>query len=265
MTASKFLLRGLLAGLVAGLAAFAVAYVVGEPHINDAIAIEQAGAAAHQAPDDHTHDQPAAHTHDPETGTEISRATQSTWGLLTGTLAIGVAMGGITALAAALALGRIGTLKPTQTTALVAALGFVSIGLVPFLKYPATPPAVGNPETIGDRTALYFTFLAISVLAIIAETIFAALLLRRGGTVFQAVVFPTLGFLAVVGVAATLLPTVNEVGDFPADVLWFFRRASILTTAALWGTLGIVLTGLIGRLHARESAAQARRDLAASL
>ena len=113
-------------------------------------------------------------------------------------------MGGVTALAAAFALGRIGTLKPTQTTALVALLGFISIGLVPFLKYPATPPAVGNPETIGDRTTLYFTFLAISVLAIIAETTFAALLLRRGGSTFQAVVFPALGFLAVVGVAAGL-------------------------------------------------------------
>ena len=265
MTPSKFLIRGLLAGLIAGLAAFAVAYVVGEPQVNAAIALEEAAAPAHQSPDDHTHAEPADHPHDPESGTEISRATQSTWGLLTGTLAIGVAMGGVAALAAAFALGRIGTLKPTQTTALVALLGFVSIGLVPFLKYPATPPAVGNPETIGDRTTLYFTFLAISVLAVIAETTFAALLLRRGGSVFQATVFPAFGFLAVVGVAAGLLPTVNEVRDFPADTLWFFRRASILTTAALWATLGIVLTGLIGKLYAKESEAQARRDLAASL
>jgi len=265
MTPSKFLIRGLLAGLVAGLAAFAVAYVVGEPQVNAAIALEEAGAVEHSAPGGHTHDGPVTPTHDPGTGTEVSRANQSTWGLLTGTLAIGVAMGGIAALAAAFALGRIGTLKPTQTTALVAFLGFIAIGLVPFLKYPATPPAVGNPETIGDRTTLYFTFLAISVLAVIAETIFAALLLRRGGSVFQAVVFPALGFLAVVGVAAGLLPTVNEVGDFPADTLWFFRRASILTTAALWATLGVVLTGLVGKLYATRLAAQSRRDLAASL
>jgi hypothetical protein len=265
MTPSKFLIRGLLAGLVAGLAAFAVAYAVGEPQINTAIALEAAGTAEHSAPDGHTHEAPVAHTHDEETGAEVSRANQSTWGLLTGTLAIGVAMGGITALTAAFALGRIGTLKPTQTTALVAFLGFVAVGLVPFLKYPATPPAVGDPETIGQRTSLYFGFLAICVLAVIAETIFAALLLRRGGTAYQATVFPALGFTAIVTIAALALPTVNEVGDFPADTLWFFRRASILTTAALWATLGIVLTGLIGRLYARESAAQVRRDLAASL
>jgi len=251
MTPSNFLIRGLLAGLLAGLAAFAVAYVVGEPHINTAIGLEEAGT-------------PAGHAHHEEAPV-VSRATQSTWGLLTGTLAIGVAAGGITALAAAFALGRIGQLKPTQTTALVAFLGFVALGLAPFLKYPANPPAVGNPATIGERTTLYFAFLAICVAAVIAETVFAALLLRRGGTGFQATVFPALGFLAVVAVAAALLPTVNEVHGFPADTLWFFRRASILTTAALWATLGVILTGLVGRLHTRESAAQARRDLAANL
>jgi len=265
MTPSKFLVRGLLAGLLAGLAAFAVAYVIGEPQINAAIALEKAGAAAHEAPDSHTHDEPVNHTHDAESGAEVSRANQSTWGLLTGTMAIGVAMGGITALAAAFALGRIGTLKPTQTTALVALLGFVALGLVPFLKYPATPPAVGNAETIGQRTTLYFAFIGICVVAVIMETVFAALLLRRGGSPYAATVFPALGFLSVVGIAAYLLPAVNEVGDFPADTLWYFRRASILTTAALWATLGIVLTGLIGKLYAKELAAQARRDLAATL
>jgi predicted cobalt transporter CbtA len=256
MTPSQFLVRGLLAGLIAGLAAFGVAYAVGEPQVAAAIALEEA-QTDHRA--DHGHDDGDA------PAVEVSRANQSTWGLLTGTVAIGVAMGGIIALAAAFALGRIGTLKPPQTTALVALLGFVAVGLVPFLKYPATPPAVGNPETIGDRTTLYFTYLAIAVIAVIAETVFAALLLRSGSSVFQAVVFPALGFLAVVGIAAHLLPAVNELGDFPADTLWYFRRASILTTAALWATLGVVLTGLIGKLYAKELAAQARRDLAANL
>jgi hypothetical protein len=254
MNAGQFLVRGLLAGLIAGLAAFGVAYAVGEPQVAAAIAVEEAHA-------DHS----AEHDEGTEPTVKISRANQSTWGLLTGTVAIGVALGGVTALAAAFAVGRIGTLKPTQTTALVALLGFIAVGLVPFLKYPATPPAVGNAETIGDRTTLYFGFIAICVAAVIVETVFAALLVRREASPYAATVFPALGFLSIVGVAAYMLPAVNEVGDFPADTLWYFRRASILTTAALWATLGIVLTGLIGRLYARESAAQARRDLAASL
>lgn len=253
MTASQFLVRGLLAGLIAGLAAFAVAYVVGEPQVDAAI-IEEAHA------DHHAHAEPA------EPGmTEISRSTQSTWGLLTGTVAIGVAMGGIASLGAAFALGRIGRLQPGQSTALVAALGFVGVGLVPFLKYPATPPAVGDPSTINERTLLYFAMFGISVLATVAATIVAARMLAASKSAYASTVFPMLGFVAVVGLAGALLPTVNEVGTFPADTLWFFRRASIVITATLWGVLGIVLTGLIGRLHARESAAAARRELAASL
>jgi hypothetical protein len=156
-------------------------------------------------------------------------------------------------------------MSPAQSTAVVAGIGFVAFSLVPFLKYPATPPAVGNAETIGQRTELYFVFLAISVVAAIAETVLAGILLKGGKSAFQATVIPILGFVVITSVAAWLLPTVNEVGTFPADTLWFFRRASILTSAAEWATIGIVLTGLIGRLYARESAEQARRELAASL
>ena len=45
------------------------------------------------------------------------------------------------------------------------------------------------------------------------------------------------------------MPTVNEIGDFPADILWYFRRASLLTMATMWAVIGVGLTGLIGRLY----------------
>ena len=71
-------------------------------------------------------------------------------------LAVGVALGGLVGLASAFAVGRLGRLTPRQSTGLVAAVGFVGFALVPFLKYPANPPAVGSADTIGDRTALYW-------------------------------------------------------------------------------------------------------------
>jgi hypothetical protein len=37
------------------------------------------------------------------------------------------------------------------------------LALVPQIKYRANPPSVGNPDTIGQRTALYFAMLALSV------------------------------------------------------------------------------------------------------
>ena len=254
MSARTFLINGLIAGLFAGFATFLVAHTVGEPPVNAAIAVEESHAA-HEPATGHHHDEP---------GTVVSRENQSTWGLLTGTLAIGTALGGLVALAAAGAVGRIGRLRPTQSTALVALIGFVAVALVPFLKYPASPPAVGNPDTIGERTGLFFGFLAISLLAAIAGTVLASRLLPGLGT-YRTGLAAVAAYLVVVVLAAQLMPTVNELGDFPAQTLWTFRRASLTTLATLWASIGVVLVGLVGRAQERTALEAARRELAASL
>lgn len=256
MNARAFLVRGLLAGLLAGVVTFIVAYQVGEPHVATAIALEEAGGQSHA--------EGAAESEDSKDAVEVSRANQSTWGLLTGTLAIGVALGGILGLVAAGTLGRLGRLTPGQSTALVTLIGFVAFALVPFLKYPATPPAVGSGDTIGVRTAVYFAFQVLSVVAAVVVTYAAVRLRGRFGT-YLAVVGAIAAYLAAMVVAGELFTTVNEVGDFPADTLWFFRRASLITLATMWGVLGVALTGLVIRLHATERAVAERKALAASL
>ncbi|RNL60772.1 hypothetical protein EFK50_20970 [Nocardioides marmoriginsengisoli] len=261
MTARTFLIHGLIAGLLAGFAAFLVAYQIGEPPVEAAIALEEAGAPA----DAHTHESPeAGHSHDDEGGTEVSRQNQSTWGLLTGTVAIGTALGGLVALAAAGVVGRIGRLRPSQSTALVALIGFVAVALVPFLKYPASPPATGNPDTIGDRTSYYFAFLAISLLVAIAATVLGTRLLPGLGG-YRTVLVAVGSYLVVLVLAAELMPAVKELGEFPAQTLWEFRRASLLTIATMWATIGVVLVGLVGRAHEKVAVENARRELAASL
>lgn len=265
MNARDFLIRGLLAGLLAGLATFAVAYVIGEPQVDKAIAIEESTSQAAAAATDHHHlaeEAGSAHTHG-ETA-EVSRQDQSTWGLATGTVVIGVTIGGVLALVAAGAMGRIRSLSPASSTALVGVIGYLSAVLVPFLKYPATPPAVGDGDTIGQRTALYFTFLLVSVVAAIASTVLAVRLLDSRGV--QGAVLTGVGsYLVIVVIAAALMPTIDEIGDFPGDVLWNFRLASILTLTALWATIGIALSASIRRLHAEHITEQARRAFAASL
>ncbi|MFD7077362.1 CbtA family protein [Nocardioides sp. NPDC057577] len=260
MSPRAFLVRGLLAGLLAGVATFLVAYSVGEPQVGAAIALEEGG-------DGHSHSHAAEGDEGGEGGeeaAEVSRTNQSTWGLLTGTLAVGVALGGILGLVAAATLGRLGRLTPGQSTALVTLIGFVAVALVPFLKYPATPPAVGSGDTIGVRTAVYFAFQALSVVAAVVVTYAAVRLRGRFGT-YLAVVGAIAAYLVVMVVAGQLFTTVNEVGDFPADTLWFFRRASLITLATMWGVLGVALTGLVIRLYAAERAVAERKALAASL
>ncbi|WP_232679255.1 CbtA family protein [Nocardioides sp. R-C-SC26] len=269
MNARAFLVRGLLVGLLAGLASFFVAHQVGEPHVETAIALEESGAAA--APEDaaHSHDDaegdaPAGHSHSEDAGTEVSRDNQRTWGLLTGTLAIGVALGGLMALIAAGAVGRLGRLTPVQSTTLVAGVGFLAYTLVPFLKYPPNPPAVGSGDTIGARTADYFTLVGISVVAAIVAVVVAVRLYERLGA-YLATAIAVVGYTAVAVVATTALPTVNEIGAFPADVLWNFRLASLFTLVTMWSVIGLGLTFLVSRLQVAAVAQQARRELVASL
>ena len=267
MTARAFLIRGLLAGLLAGIAVFIVAFTVGEPQVQAAIDLEETNSAAEAPAEEseagHSHESEEAHSHEDE-GAVVSRSTQRTWGLLTASVGVGTALGGIVALVAAGVVGRIGRWSPGQSTAFVALAGFVAVGLVPFLKYPASPPAVGNGETIGSRTVEYFAYLVISILAAVVATVVAQRLWRDRGT-YVAVVSGVALYLAVVVVAGVLMPTVNELGDFPADILWYFRRAAIITQATMWAGIGVLLVGMVGKLHREASATTERRRLAASL
>jgi hypothetical protein len=205
---SGLLLRGLLAGLLAGMLAAAFASVAGEPSIERAIAFESAAdAAAGQTP-----------------ATEIvSRSVQRGAGLFTASLVYGAALGGLFSLAFALAYGRVGEFDPRTLSALLAAAGFVALVLVPELKYPANPPAIGEAATIGARTALYFALLAISFLAMILAAMLALPLAARlgawNGTLIAAAVF-----VVMAGIASLAMPPVDEVpAGFPANVLWNFR------------------------------------------
>ena len=106
--------------------------------------------------------------------------------------------------------------------------------------------------------------LGISVLAAIGAVLLARRLLESLGA-YRTILAAAGAYLVVVILASLLLPTVNEIGDFPGDILWSFRVASLLTIATMWAGIGIVLTGLVGRLYERETSAAARRSLAASL
>ena len=66
------------------------------------------------------------------------------------------------------AYGRMGDFSPRTTAAILALCGFVALYVVPILKYPANPPSIGNPDTIGMRTAIYFAMMLMSLGRMIA-------------------------------------------------------------------------------------------------
>ena len=51
---------------------------------------------------------------------------------------------------------------PVKKTFVLAAIMWLTIFLIPFLKYPASPPTVGDADTVVLRQILYLLFIAIS-------------------------------------------------------------------------------------------------------
>ena len=246
-TVRNLLVRGMIAGLLAGLFAFALAYVVGEPSVRDSIALEESQSApAHQHGDAHQHG--AAGAAQDEEVELVSRPVQSTFGLATGVLVYGVALGGIASLVFAATLGRVGRFSPRATAALVAGAAFTTVYLVPFLKYPATPPAVGNPDTIGKRTTLFLLMIVLSVLLAVIAVIVGRRLAPRFGN-WNASLIAGGGYLVAVAVACLVLPGNSDAirESFPAALLWQFRLASLGVQALLWTAFGLIFGALAER------------------
>jgi predicted cobalt transporter CbtA len=226
------LMRGMLAGVVAGLLVFALARWIGEPQVERAIAFET------------SMDQAKGEAPEPEI---VSRRIQSTLGLLTATVVDGTAVGGIFALVFALAYGRMPVTNPRALSAVLAALGFVTIAVVPALKYPANPPSVGNPETIGIRTGAFFLLIAFSVVAMILAVQIERRLHNRLG-VWNAWLVAAIFFVAVIAVTSHFLPNFDEVpAGFPVSLMWKFRVASLEMQLLLWGVLGFFFGWLADR------------------
>jgi hypothetical protein len=230
------LLRGMLAGALAGIVAVGFATVFGEPQIELAIGFESLmDHAAGLAPE-------------PEL---VSRAVQRSAGLLTAGVACGAALGGIVALVFAFAYLRVGRFSPRALAALLASAGFIVVVLVPQLKYPANPPSIGEPETIGVRTVLHFEMMLIAVAALVLAVLLGRRLLARFGG-WNASLIAVLAFICIVASVQFVLPDVNEVPDgFPAVVLWRFRMASLGTQFVLWASIGVIFGVLADRAFSR--------------
>ena len=206
---------------------------------------------------------------------------QSTIGIGAGMVLFGLAVGCFFGVAYCLAHGRVGRVRPRQLSLLVAAAGFGLLYLVPFLKYPANPPAIGNPDTIGPRAGLYGVMVVASVVFGVAAVWLGQRLVPRFGT-WNATLLAGLGFAVAIGVVMVAMPPLGSLAanagqtgalltetpqpltdpsgaivypGFDADVLYWFRLYSVLAQALLWAVIGVAFAPLAERVVARSEAA----------
>jgi predicted cobalt transporter CbtA len=224
----------LLAGLVAALLTAGIHFVVTEPVIEQAISLEEIHNQAMGMPEE-----------DPVVSRDVQR----------GGLFLGVLIYGLTF---ALLLGGVFYLAQRRLPGdtlwmrgiVLCALAYWSLSLLPFLKYPANPPAVGDPETITYRQSLYLGMLLLNVLG-------AALAIwlgsRRGWLVggIALAVYSVVVYLA--------LPGNPDAVTIPEDLLMAFRGRSLLGLTLFWGLVAAIFGHLLNRyekgIRARQASA----------
>lgn len=214
-----YILRGALAGVAGALATGLTLLILGERSISDAIAIEDAAGGG---------------------GDAMFTRTQQVIGGSIGVTLYGILMGIIFGIVYVAVRHRLGAGPQWQRARRLAALGFVALVLVPSLKYPANPPAVGDPDTVTERTIAYLCLLAISIIATVLAVRSVDWCRRR--SVPDHLVAPiAVGlWVVLIGVAYLLLPANPDEIAVPAKLIWRFRVVSAGGQLAFWTIMGVV-------------------------
>lgn len=225
MTAT--LRRGVLAGLVAGAALAAFLLAVGERSIRAAIALEEAQGG-------------------PATDAPFTRPEQVAGGAA-GAVVYGLLLGAVFAVAFAAVRHRLHWPTDWHRSVALAAAGFVTVALVPALKYPPNPPAVGDPATVTRRTLLWMVLLAWSALTAWAAWRTQRALADRSWPLPARATATVATYAALVAVALVVLPPSPDAVDAPATLVWDFRVAALGGQLVLWAALGLAFGWLADR------------------
>jgi hypothetical protein len=228
--------RGALAGLIAGVLGFAFARIWAEPIINKAIGYESGRDSVLDALNK------AAGRPLTADGPEIfSRSIQSTIGAATGIIGFATAMGALVAVAYLVLHGRF-PVRPRTIAWSICAFGFLGVYLLPFVKYPANPPAIGHTFTIAQRSRLYLTMVIASLVLLgLAVALARRLTPRLGG--FRAVLLAAAAFFAVYGVLIGVLPSLGNLSANVAHTDQFgFARSATETPAPITNILSTPLS-----------------------
>lgn len=123
-------------------------------------------------------------------------------------------------------------LKKTFT---LAAIMWLTIFFIPFLKYPANPPTVGDPETVVLRSILYLSFIAISGFGAVGfYQIYKKLQSKKKIIAF-------VGYAIFIGMVFVVMPPNPDEISAPMELVNGFRTMSVITVSVFWVSVAIIL------------------------
>jgi predicted cobalt transporter CbtA len=231
-----FIIITLLSGSIAGTFLGFINQVIVEPSIDEAIKIETQNMIS------------GGEVVDRQEINNI-RLWQKGGEIVAGTV-LGTSIGALFGLVFAFARNSLPGSNEKKKGIILAGIMFLVLFLVPALKYPAKPPAVGDPETIVYRQSLYIGMLAVSGFSALG----LAILYRNIGDRESKKIIIPLMYAAIIAIAFVVLPPNPDDITISTDLLMNFRIASTLTMGIFWGVLGLVLGAFWDKAKPHETA-----------
>jgi predicted cobalt transporter CbtA len=237
-------LAALLIGVLAGLAGAVFHTVATEPRVDDAIAIEEAAAEA-------DHAMSGGESDGGEEEVSVSRSDQKGAGLFAAYALTGAAFGlflAITSLSLRTTTG--GPFRRVVVSGMVLA---GAITVAPWLKYPPNPPAVGDPDSVGERERLFVLLIVLATLLLAGLAHLSARLRRAGWPDDRRVAAVVGAGLVAFAVLFAAMPASPDAVGVPANLVWQFRLNSLTGNLLVWTLLTVGL-GVVWTEAARRSA-----------
>ncbi|MFB5630117.1 MAG: CbtA family protein [Nitrosopumilaceae archaeon] len=215
------LLSGFLAGTGHGLANL----IFVEPYLDEAIGIENQNLFSSGQEED---------TPEFQAEYESYRIWQKGGQVLAGSI-LGTSMGALFGIVFALSKKVLPGDHHIKKALVLSGLMWTTIYLIPFLKYPANPPTVGDADTVVLRSILYLSFIAISGLGAVGfYQIFKRLQNRKR-------IVAILGYALFVSAMFVLMPDNPDKVTAPMDLVSGFRIMSVVAVSIFWIANGIIL------------------------
>ena len=218
---SIVLISGGLAGLVHGTINFAIV----EPYLDQAIGLENESLFASGEAED---------TLEFWAEYESYRIWQKSGQVLAGVI-LGLAMGSLFGIVFALSRNSLPGKNIVTKAVFLSGLMWFTLYLIPFLKYPANPPTVGEADTVVLRMILYVSFIIISGIGVI---VFYKLLTKLNKNKKY---FALIGYAGLMTIAFILMPDNPDEITAPMNLVNEFRFVSVLGVSSFWGSVGILL------------------------
>ena len=221
---SIVLVSGALAGTVHGIVNLAIV----EPYLDEAIGIENRNLFASGEEED-----------TPQFWVEYDayRDWQKGGQVLAGAI-LGTSIGALFGIVYALSRNSLKGKNDLQKTLVLAGIMWLTIYFIPFLKYPANPPTVGDGETVVLRAILYLSFIAISGLGAVG---FYQLSKKIK---FKSRIIPVVGYGVFMVIAFVLMPANPDEVNAPMDLVNGFRTMSVVAVSVFWVSIAVILGGL---------------------